>query len=188
MKGVDLDVQWLASATDLLSLKALFLDSKYHDLRYTIAALSTTSCPATGVVVGAFPVIDCSGHSVMRAPRWSLNADYAHTFRLDGGATLRGHVGSHYQTETSVALNFRPPADVQGAYHMSQADLTFQAASGSWSVSGWVRNIEDKAVAVSAQFPPGTSATAPGGAVYAVDVLQPPRTYGATLTVHFGGG
>jgi iron complex outermembrane receptor protein len=185
MKGVDLDVQWLASAADLFSLKALFLDSKYHDLKYTIAALSTTSCPATGALVGAFPVIDCSGRSVMRAPRWAFNVDYSHTFRLDQGAALRAHVGSHYQTETSVAFNFRPPADVQPAYHMSQVDVTYLASSGMWSLSAWVRNIEDEAVAVSAQFPPGTSAAVAGGPVYAVDVLQAPRTYGATLSVHF---
>jgi iron complex outermembrane receptor protein len=185
MKGLDVDLQWSVTGDDLLSLKPLYLDSRYDDLRYATSSLSTTTCAATGQTSGAFPIIDCRGRQLIRAPRWSVNADYQHTFHLPGAATLTAHAGIHYQTATSVSLNFDPPADFQGAYHMSNVDFTLRPASEAWSITAWARNLENKAVIVSANFPPGTSATTSGGPVYAADILQAPRTYGVTATVHF---
>lgn len=185
MKGVDLDAQWRITANDTMALKVLYLDSEYKELRYAVSTLTTTNCPATGATAGAFPIIDCSGHQLIRAPKWSVNADFQHVFNLKTAATLTAHAGIHYQTATAVSLNFKPPADRQDAYHMSDADLTFKSPNEMWSLSAWVRNIENEAVIVSGNFPPGTSAITPGGPIIAVDSLQAPRTYGATATVRF---
>jgi iron complex outermembrane receptor protein len=154
-------------------------------LQYAIASITTTTCPATGRSEGAFPIINCSGQQLIRAPRWSVNSGYQHTFNLPGSAALVAHVAVHYQSAESVSLNFDPPADFQGSYHMTNVDLTYRSASERWSITAWGRNLEDKAVIVSANFPPGTSATTPGGPVYAADVLQAPRTYGITASMHF---
>ena len=73
-------------------------------------------------------------------------------------------------------ITYAPTARM-GSWSVLDADLTYESAS-KWSVSGWVRNITDKAIYTGGSLYPFTP-----GVYYAT--IRPPRTFGARVTVNF---
>jgi iron complex outermembrane receptor protein len=63
--------------------------------------------------------------------------------------------------------------DIQDSYHNTSAYLTYNHAGARWSLTGWVRNLEDEAVSGVGQ---GTNGR-PGWNVF----MLPPRMYGVTF-------
>ena len=64
----------------------------------------------------------------------------------------------------------------QPGHSVSNGYLTYDAANSKWSVSGYIRNLENSAVLVNGQ----------GGPVGVVTAdIAPPRTYGVQLSARF---
>jgi outer membrane receptor protein involved in Fe transport len=70
------------------------------------------------------------------------------------------------------------PDDLQPSYAVTNGSLTYTTAGGAWDVGAYVKNIADKVYEV--YFLDLSSL------YFAQRVLGPPRTYGATVTYHWG--
>ena len=70
------------------------------------------------------------------------------------------------------------PQEYQGAFMISDAFISLGAPDGSWTVTGFVNNIENEAV-----FNGSVQKTFVTGVFY--NHLRPPRTYGLRVTGRF---
>jgi iron complex outermembrane receptor protein len=121
-------------------------------------------------VVGS---INNTGHEVQGAPDYTLNAGYQHTFDLASGAQLRGRVSSSY-VDGHYAANNNARGSFQSAYTRTDIDASFVSANHEWTITAFVRNLEDEAVLASYADP-----ISRGGDI---GFLEAPRTYGITVT------
>lgn len=120
------------------------------------------------------------GNQLVQSPEFSLAADVSHTFAVRAG-TITPEVGTKFQS--GQYYDFYNVADsYQPAYTRSYANLTYAPNVGRWSVTLYVRNIENSVVMSdeSEAFTPPI--TQPG--TYNVD-FQSPRTFGVTITDKF---
>jgi iron complex outermembrane receptor protein len=148
-KGGEIEVNWLVSDAGQLDLALTLLDAKH-----------------TEFVTSAF---NWSGNDVQRAPPYTVMGGYRHKWNFANGDSLTGRISSMY-VDGNYTRDANGPGDWQEAYTNTSANLTYQR--GNWSLSGWIRNIEDEAVI-------SLSRSADRGG-YSVFTL-PPRTYGFTL-------
>lgn len=117
-----------------------------------------------------------AGNAPPQAPLWSANFGYQHAFELgDGDLTLR--VQTHIESKSYFTF-FNYDSDRQSAYMKSDVLLTYKSAKG-WTLGGFVRNIEDKLIFANMGDPTSVNYRS-----YRYQ-YQPPRTYGAQLTVNF---
>jgi len=121
--------------------------------------------------------VDWDGRSLAKSPKFTVALGYTHNLNLENGATLSGTIGTRYSASYVIndygnALQF-----TQGAYHMSDANVTYSSSGDKWMLQGYVRNIENKTIMTSygasfAGFP-------------AVAGLGTPRTAGVRLSTYF---
>jgi iron complex outermembrane recepter protein len=132
-------------------------------------ALSVLTAKHTEFVT---PTFDWSGHRVEDAPPKTIIAGLSHDFLLPNGGSLIGKI-----TTNLVAGYFNQDSNLPGTYTNSytntSAFLTYKHPLGHWSITGWVRNLENYAVINVAQG----QVERPGFNVF----LYPPREYGFTL-------
>jgi len=121
---------------------------------------------------------DYSGNDLPGAPALTLSASYAHDFELGSGATLTPKISSYYQSKTWASYDHFIPGGIVDEYDKTDASLTFEPASGQWSVEGYVRNMFN-----TVNYASVVAASLPGGP--AVGFIDPPRTYGIRVSAHF---
>lgn len=120
---------------------------------------------------------DYSGNRIINAPPVNVNAGIQQSIALGRHGELLARVDSHYSGSYYGNFNnFRNTR--QSRYVKSDASLTYTAPSQKWSVQGFVRNLEDKAVYTT--LSPGATSTAP-----AVGGLEAPRTFGARVQLNW---
>jgi iron complex outermembrane receptor protein len=116
----------------------------------------------------AFGGADYSGNQLRNAPGVTVNLAYQHHFDLGSAGELTPRVetliSDSYYTDAINSV-----AGQQRSYTQTGASLRYQTANDRWSLTGWIRNLENKAVLYS-YF---------GGRGYPLA----PRTYGVTLRV-----
>lgn len=172
VKGAELEVVWLATRHDRIGLNLLYEKGEYK--------LFPTTVSNAGVVGG-----------VANAPRaflpeYSGTLNYQHTFEFGFGDFIFG-AQSHYESKSWLSVNRSVGTD-RPAYHVSDADLTYQTPSENWSVTAFVKNIEDEPVLF-----PGTSGSIGPGILYRPTSnptapyasIGAPRTYGLRVTAKF---
>lgn len=170
--GVDASLAWRVGKGGLFSADLAYLKTRYDKL--VLVGSSRSSSLTTGCVImpAADPrlrLLDCSGFPLIRSPRWSGAVGYQHRFDLKHGqvmAELRSQFSSRYFTGIDYL-----PSQVQKRYTNTSAGLTYESPDETWSLTAYVRNLEDEAVATASR----THAFLPG---VSFDVLNPPRTYG----------
>ena len=118
------------------------------------------------------PAANWSGNDVQRAPPWTVIAAYGHDFPLESGALISGRISSQYVDE-HYTRDSNLPGDLQESYTNTSAFLEYRFADSRWSVSGWIRNIEDEDVM-------GVSMGTVARNGWNVFMLQP-RMYGFTV-------
>ncbi|MFT3975765.1 MAG: TonB-dependent receptor [Sphingomonas bacterium] len=153
--GLDLETIFQPTPDDRIELAGTYLHGQFKSF----------SVPVTSGRVGDM---------IPYAPQFSAHFGYEHRFDLAdlGGLTARADV--HYETLTWLSLN-HTDATRQNAYSRTDLMLTYKPKSQRFSISGWVRNIENRAVKTSVTDIPG----------YETYILAPPRTAGATVSVDF---
>lgn len=184
--GAELDLTFAPTSNDLFSANIQYLNGKYNSL--LTAAFSNTGAPVpTGCTVVAsrlanpgvngarFFDTDCSGKPTTNSPKWSANIGYEHTFEI-GSLKLIPGVRTQIQSSQFFNVNYIP-AEEQKSYMMSDATLTLEGPDRKWSITGFVNNIEDKAVFARTGVRPILS--------FSVATLRPPRTYGIRTSVKF---
>jgi iron complex outermembrane receptor protein len=114
-----------------------------------------------------------SGEPMAATPRWTAVPSYSHSFPVGDGlltVDLDSKLSSSYWT--SVNNRGSRPDSFQSAYTRSDASLIFDSGR-FWSVSLWVKNIEDHAQIQFGDFPLNRN------------VINFPRTYGGNFSLRF---
>jgi iron complex outermembrane receptor protein len=183
IKGVDLDIQFKATPTTLLTGSVQYLDSQLKDFVYTAPRGGTAlppvvGCPYSNGTAGANLVylINCSGKPGFNAPKWSLNGGLEQRFEL-GDYEVIFNGSARYRSNRVLGFEYLVQQD-SGSDVTLDASLAFGPADGKWELTAWVRNLTDKQVA-STNYYSGTS-----GSVFTSSYL-PPRTYGVRARMNF---
>lgn len=185
--GAEAELLWQITPNDRFNANLQYLNAKYDELTYlaysTGGGAPVNGCPTTlTTLTGASPAariysVDCSGKPVVNAPRWSLNAGYEHMFDLGPSGNIRVGADTRIESERYLSIDFLDLGK-QGSYMMSNAHITYETASGNFSVTGFINNIENELVFANSFQSPVKS-----GVIY--NQLRPPRTYGIRGTVRF---
>jgi iron complex outermembrane receptor protein len=160
--GLDLDGVWRATARDTLTVNMLVAHGEYEDYDTT----SASGAPISG-----------DGNRMANLPKLTATVSYQHRFDLAGGALTAG-VRSRYVSQRHLSAIVYP-GSVQPSYHQTDLEVTWAPAQSGVRLTGFVHNLEDKAVVASAYDTPEVTTGVLWGTLY------PPRTYGATLSLSF---
>jgi iron complex outermembrane recepter protein len=153
--GNQLDVKWLATRDDEISLSAVWNHGRAKQF----------NLPGVGVF---------TGYNIPNSPYLTAILGYQHTWTLADGAAVSFRADTHFETE-SYLLYDHHNGSRQPAYSNTSTSLTYRCANERWDVALWARNLENEAIY-------GAGATVgPIGAVY----LGDPRTYGIRVGAHF---
>ena len=181
IKGVEGELQVLVTPTTLVGADIQYLDSTYDSFVYSVpyfGAPPTSACPFTvqpGPPVVA--VLNCSGMTAPQSPKWTVNLNARQTIPL-GALSLVAEIQTHYQSATLTGLEFLP-VEVQRPAWTTDFSLTLEGPGRHWTLTGYVRNVENSAVVTATFLQPLVGAALPNGSV------KPPRTFGAILGIHF---
>lgn len=157
--GADIEATWLFTPNDQIDAGIYPLHSRFRQL----------------VLVQPFGTSDYSGTQTPFAPDFSANLGYQHVFDLQSHGALTARIETHLETGSWVNFEGTPGAHQPG-HSVSNAFLTYDAPNGKWSVSAFVKNIEDRAVLTNAQSGPAGLETGD---------IAPPRTYGVQVSAKF---
>lgn len=168
--GADLELNLLATPRDLVTFNVLYNNTKYEEFSFT------------NQVAVIFPPVtsDFSGSSFPNAPEWQGTFGYQHTFDLGSGEIVAG-LRSRFSSEWFGALvedDAVRDEVTQDSYTRTDVELTYNSGNGMWSITAYVRNVEDEAVFSTAQ----ANNPADHGTWAAI---LPPRTYGGIVYVRF---
>ena len=120
-----------------------------------------------------------TGKSLAHTPDWSLNFGYQHRFDLGEHGSLTARLQERYVGDQNLDYhNFA--VSRQNAYTKTDLTLTYDSPDKKWDVLLYGRNLEDKAVLVSATPDAQNSNSLGGSGVYA-----PPRTFGMRIDARF---
>lgn len=181
MFGYDLDVAAKPTTHDTLRAAVEYLDSRYSTFRY--AAPSNPALPPAiqGVTTGCSvtTVVDCSGFQLLAAPLWAGTAAWEHVVPLASGALVTTEADAQFSSSRWLGIDFIAPQERAPAYVVESLSVRYDAPSGRWAVTAFVRNLTDRPVYTIG----GENPFVPGGAV--ASTIGDPRTYGARVSVHF---
>ncbi len=125
--------------------------------------------PVTG-----YEVHQPSGSELVNDPPWSALLGYEHTWRINEDSNFTFGVNSKLSDKYLLIVASNLPADYQKSYTMTDANVAYHWGSNKYAVRLWVKNIEDSAVNIYGE-----------GAGFNLYGIQPPRTYGVTVTANF---
>jgi iron complex outermembrane receptor protein len=179
MRGAETELDVKVGPLGRLTVRGQYLDATFNSFSYT--TVSPIGAPRTGCDVAALGGpsyrIDCGGMPATRAPKWSGTTGYQQGVELPAGWRLAGAVDVEFASGQYLAIDY-VPEEWQATYALVNLSLSLSPPSRRWSLTGWVRNVGDKAVlnaATQQLFAPG---------ITLVD-LRPPRTFGSRLSYSF---
>ena len=177
IKGVDADLEVLATENTLLSANVQYLDTNYDSFTYFAPNQGlppNTTCPFTpttqatpGGTINVFE-IDCSGRVAFNSPKWSFNLNGQQTIPFGNDYKAVLVAGTRYRSSSYSSADYLPYLKAKPTY-VSYASLTLGREDDSLYVSFYVNNIENNRRLIS-----GTTNSA--GLVSAA--AEQPRTYG----------
>lgn len=195
--GLEADVVFQPVESDRFALNVQYDKSKYDTFVYKSpdnppGVPPETTCKITPTdFVGSTPfssIVDCSGNQMVRTPEWQANASYDHYFPLSNGGTFDVGAAVRYASKSYLGVEFLD-SEINKAYSIWDANVGYSAPEKKWSITGWVRNIGNKAVYTQA-FPspfvaPQAVYPAAGKDGFVGESIQAPRTYGLSLHASF---
>ncbi|QKR99793.1 TonB-dependent receptor [Sphingomonas sp. CL5.1] len=176
IKGVEVEAHALVTRNTLVSADVQYLDAHYLSFSYPQLATGTT--PLNGcsnTTSGTLVTTDCSGRPALNSPKWTINLAGQQTIPL-GDYKLVAGVDTQHQSSRYVGFEYLPQ-ELVGPTWTTNAQLTFSPLNDRWSISGFVRNIEDNRIYLSTTIVPTTTILAVG--------TSAPRTYGVRASVKF---
>jgi iron complex outermembrane receptor protein len=159
--GLEGDLIYSQPEIGRFNLTVNYLHARYTDF----LSVADPSDPA------ASGNVQLKGNRPPQSPTWNLAAGLEHDWQLAGG-TLTGRIQTKFQTASNFSFyNF---ADTrQDAYTMSDAFLTYTPGDKRWSVTAFVKNLENNVVFSDAEESQYALA-------YTYE-FYPPRTYGVRV-------
>ena len=178
IRGVEVEGRFLVTPTTLLSTDIQYLDAKNRNFVYQQANSGTPPLVGCGFALNAATNIynvDCSGLPAFNAPKWTLNFGAQQTIPL-GEFEIVAQADTQYRTKRYVGFAYLDEQLLPSVWR-SNAQISFGPSNDQWSVSAFVRNIENnKTIAFSSTTP---LANALVGGILA------PRTYGVRGSFRF---
>lgn len=162
--GAESDLEWLATHEDRITAVIAYNNARFQNFIYP------------SIFYGSPPtfILDRSGQTLPLAPSWTETLGYEHIFGLTNGASLTASF--NLKETSSYNVSVEPAPDVhQPAYHQTDAHLTYSGSGGHWDATLYGSNLENTAVRVFDQYAGGHNGL----------MLQPPRTYGLSVTARF---
>jgi iron complex outermembrane receptor protein len=155
MAGWENEVTWKPGPRDTVRAALTFSRSEYRSF-----------------LAGLMQNADWSGRSLDKTPASVLSLSYQRTWPLANGARIKAQIGTRYSASYLVsdfvgAVQYR-----QKAFSRSDLSATYASADGSWSVQGFVNNLEDKVQITSVG----------GNGDYGIST---PRFYGMRVGLHY---
>ncbi len=180
--GENIEGQYLLTPDDLLSAQVEHLTATFNNFVYDIAS---EAAPVPGVQTGckvsaASPgqsEVNCSGEPFTRAPDWTAVLAYQHTFPLPNGADIVAGVNTKITTSYYIATDYIAD-ELQKASATTNLNLSYDPPGKRWSLTAYVRNVSNVAVATGGFEHPYIA-----GLVYGT--ISAPRTYSFELATHF---
>ncbi|WP_374580895.1 TonB-dependent receptor [Pseudoduganella sp.] len=167
--GLESEIQAKLSPDDKVALALAYTNTK---LGYLVAGSNDYSlpfCPELNATC-----LDVTGNTMPHAPKFSMQLNYQHTFRLADGNSLVPRISAHYETKSELSVFNLGPEDQQKAYTKFDIGLRYQGPKQFW-VDAFVRNVGDKRIKTSAMN---------GSNVWVAQYL-PPRTIGVNAGIDF---
>ena len=150
--GGEAEASFLVSDAGKLDLSATYLHAKFD--KFVVGSVNNT------------------GNEVQGAPEYTFGGTYEHAFNLSNGSEIRAQVHSQYVAGHYVANN-NAPGSYQDGYSRTGINVSYSTPNRAWTVTAFVRNLENNAVMASYADP-----ISRGGDI---GFLQAPRTWGATV-------
>ena len=178
-KGIEAELQLLATANTLLSADVQYLDTQFKSYVYQVPALFAP--PYTGCAFALNPAnptqydVDCSGRPAYNSPKWTVNLGAQQTIPL-GGYKLVVAADTQYKTSRWVGFGYWDFSHVDSTWR-TNASVTLAQSDERWSLSAFVDNIENDRIVTTANVNEAVT----GGYV----MTTPPRTYGLRAAVKF---
>ncbi|MBC2665706.1 TonB-dependent receptor [Novosphingobium flavum] len=176
-KGVAIDIQARPATDTLLTANVQYLDARFNNFLYTLPNRNPpqVGCPySTNPANAATFLVNCSGQTSFNAPRWTLNLNAQQRVSV-GNFNLVLDASTQFKTSQMTGFEYlqfeRTPS-----YWSSNASITLEPRQKNWSISAFVRNIENRRIVFTSTISnigSGTVAT------------TPPRTYGMRLGATF---
>ncbi|MGR4863117.1 TonB-dependent receptor [Caulobacter sp. LARHSG274] len=182
--GVDVSVMGMITSNDIVSADVEYNNTRYGAFSYTSAQFSPAP-PANGCEVGPFVPgvpfgtrqIDCSGKPLVNAPRWSGRVGYQHTQDLGASGEIVFNIDTQFSSSYYFLSDFTSGSRADG-YTRTAADVTWKAPGKAFSVTLYVKNIENQAVYTGGSISPVLPALV-------FPFISAPRTYGARVRYAF---
>ena len=176
--GLDTAGQVLITPTTRLSTEVQYLHTRYATFNYQTpnqGAPPYTGCASTLDVNPALYDVNCAGKPAYNAPLWTVNPGLEQTVPI-GNYKVLASVDSQFRSSRYVGFEFQP-AQLVGSTWTTNAQVLFGPSDDSWSIAGFVRNIEDK------RFPVTENTYAIASTLVAI--TEPPRVFGVRASVKF---
>jgi iron complex outermembrane recepter protein len=183
--GLDIQTTTMVTQNFKVDLSVSYLKKYFTKLYYNFL-------PITNEL--GIPDLDYSGKDMTFAPHWTVTLSLNYNMALWNGGTLTPRLDSRFQSsykmyflDTKVGVS-RTQAGVlqitqmdlskaatQEPYHVSDFTLVYAHPTGNWTLTGYIKNLEDYAVkrSIEVQMNAGNMS------------LGAPRTYGGILSVKF---
>jgi iron complex outermembrane recepter protein len=178
LKGAELSVEALVTNNDRITVDWLYTAGKYDIYPQIIIA---------GQVAGGL-----INYDRINLPHHNASLGYEHDFKLANSAHLMVNLSTHYESDSvmrPVAATLLTAGDRRNAFAKHDAGVTYTSASENWSLTGYVKNLADKAVIGSgtsgATGPPIFFRTTSNPGLNRYAAIEAPRTYGVRLSAKF---
>ncbi len=174
-----LSIQNVASATaygvELSAEFALTPDDRISaSFDYAHATFGTLTLDSFNPPFGpSFAAVVRSGSPLPNDPDESALVGYEHTWRLGGGSTITASANSHISSRYLVVAGSSDPYDFQKGYAKTDASIAYNYRD-RYTVRLFAKNLENVPVNIYGQ-----------GALFHLYGIEPPRTYGVTVTANF---
>ena len=178
IRGVEVEGRLLVTRNTLVSTDIQYLDAKNLDFVYQQANTGTpplVGCGYTLNTAGTLYNVNCTGLPSYNSPKWTLNFGAQQTIPL-GAFEVVAQADTQYRTSRYAGFAYLPEQKL-GDVWRTNAQLSFGPSSDQWSISGFVRNIENKRTIAY-------SATTPLANALVAGTLAP-RTYGVRGSIRF---
>lgn len=161
-RGVETDVQWQPWRGASVFANVLYNDSRYK--QFSIPDVTGALVSYAGLRVGA-------------VSKWTVSGGLSQRFELANGGAIIPEARTQYKGDTFMYY-VHAAGNFQKAYTRTDLTLTYEAPDRRFSVSGFVRNLENHDTLLQ-----GYTLNAETGVPW--NFLNPPRTYGVLLGARF---
>lgn len=161
--GAEIEADWLVTRKDRVGINISYLKAEFDEMAFE-------------------PLYYLAGTEMPNSPSWRLTPRYQHSFDLGSNGELVAEIDGSYVSKTIYRVPNQPvsPYNEKDSYFKGNATLSYYSRDGSWTLSGYVRNMFDEQTYDSVDQP-----TVYAGYGNISFIPADPRVFGITLSANF---